>query len=61
MSNNQKHLTTRVPEDIFEEIEKVQEEEQSDRSTVVKKLIESGLEDWKIKKAVEKYEEGRIS
>ncbi|MFB6283598.1 MAG: UPF0175 family protein [Halobacteria archaeon] len=56
-----KHVTTRVPEDIYDEIERIREEERTDRSTAVKKLLERGIESWKLSTAVEKYRLGEIS
>jgi hypothetical protein len=52
---SQEHVTTRVSEDIYEDIERVQEQEKTDTSTTVKRLLEEGLKRWKISDAVEKY------
>ena len=58
---SQKHITARVPEDLFEELERVQEEERTDRSTAVKRLLERGLRDWRTETAVERYRDGELS
>ena len=58
---SQKHVTTRVPEDLYEKIERIQKEEQTDRSTAVKRLLERGVGDWQIDTAVRRYREGTVS
>lgn len=58
---SQKHVTTRVSEDLYEKIERVQKAEQTDRSTAVKRLLERGVGDWQIDTAVRRYREGTIS
>jgi len=57
----QEHITARVPEDIYREIERVQDEEKTDKSTTIKKLLEDGIENWKISNAIEKYQNGEAS
>ena len=58
---SQKHVTARVPEDLFDELERVQKEERTDRSTAVKRLLERGLRDWRTETAVERYRAGEYS
>lgn len=58
---SQKHVTARVSEDLYEKIEQIQKEEQTDRSTAVKRLLERGVGDWQIETAVRRYREGTIS
>jgi len=58
---SQKHVTARVPEDIYEDIERVREEEKTDRSTTVKKLLEEGIKSWKVSDAVGKYQKEEAS
>jgi predicted HTH domain antitoxin len=58
---SQKHVTARVPEDLYEKIERIQEEEKTDRSTAIKQLLERGVGDWEIETAVKRYREGTIS
>lgn len=57
----QKHVTARVSEDLYEKIERIQEEEQTDRSTAIKRLLERGVGDWQIETAVRRYREGTVS
>lgn len=56
-----KHVTARVPEDVYEAIETIREDEQTDRSTAIKRLLERGIEDWKLDTAVRRYEEATVS
>ena len=58
---SQKHVTARVPEDLYEAIETIREEEQTDRSTAIKRLLERGIEEWRIDSAVDRYREGAVS
>jgi predicted HTH domain antitoxin len=58
---SQKHVTARVPEDLYEKIERIQEEEKTDRSTAIKRLLERGVGDWQIETAVRRYREGTVS
>lgn len=57
----QKHVTARVPEDVYEAIETIGEEERTDRSTTIKRLLERGITDWKLEAAVDRYRDGTIS
>lgn len=58
---SQKHITARVSEDLYEKIERIQEAEQTDRSTAVKRLLERGVGDWQIETAVRRYRDGSVS
>jgi len=58
---SQKHVTARVPDDLYEEIERVQDVEKTDMSTTVKRLLQEGVENWKISNAVERYRRGDVS
>jgi len=58
---SQKHVTARVSEDLYEKIERIREEEQTDRSTAIKRLLERGVGDWQIETAVQRYRDGTIS
>lgn len=58
---SKRHVTARVPEELFEAIEEVREAEQTDRSTVVKRLLERGIEDWRVETAIRRYRDGEAS
>jgi predicted transcriptional regulator len=44
-------ITTRVSDEIEEEIRSISKREQLDRSTVVRRLLVDGIKDWKVKYA----------
>ena len=58
-----KMVTTsvRLPKEIVEEIEKLSREEGIDKGTLIRKLIAESLREYKIKKALELYREGKVS
>lgn len=56
-----KHVTARVPEDLYEAIESIREEEQTDRSTAVKRLLQRGVDDWRVEAAVRRYRDRELS
>lgn len=58
---SQQHITARIPEEIYEKIEMIREEEQLDRSTTIKRLLERGIEDWQLETAIREYQAGAIS
>lgn len=58
---SQKHVTARVSQDLYEKIERIREEEQTDRSTAIKRLLERGVGDWQVETAVRRYREGTVS
>ncbi|HHD15125.1 MAG TPA: hypothetical protein ENK47_00280 [Euryarchaeota archaeon] len=54
-------LSTRIPDDLDEELKRFIREENIEKSGAVRKLLISGLEEWKRRKALELLSEGRIS
>lgn len=54
-------ISTRVPEDLEEELEAYLEAEKLDRSTAVRKLLSEGLEEWRKERALQKLEAGDVS
>ncbi|WP_049969510.1 UPF0175 family protein [Haladaptatus cibarius] len=58
---SQHHITTRVPDDLYEAIEMIQETERTDRSTAVKRLLERGVEEWRLDTAIRQYRDGELS
>ncbi len=54
-------ISTRIPDDLEEELKMFIEEENIERSGALRKLLISGLEEWKRKKAIEFLSEGKIS
>lgn len=49
-----KVLTTRVNEEIIEDLDKIKNEEKTDRSEVTRKLLANAISEWKLEKALEK-------
>lgn len=56
-----KTVTTRVNEELSERIDEIAEEEDLDRSTVVRKFLADGTRNWLIEKNLEDYEAGRVT
>ena len=53
--------SVRLPKEIVEEIEKLSKEEGIDKGTLIRKLIAESLREYKIKRALELYREGKVS
>jgi len=53
--------SVRLPKDMVEEIEKLSKEEGIDKGTLIRKLIAESLREYKIKRALELYREGKVS
>ncbi len=53
--------SVRLPKEIVEEIERLSKEEGIDKGTLIRKLIVESLKEYKIKKALELYREGKVS
>ena len=53
--------SVRLPKEIVEEIERLSREEGVDKGTLIRKLIAESLKEYKIKKALELYREGKVS
>jgi len=58
---SKKHITVRISEDLYEAIEELRAEERLDRSTAVARLLERGVEDWRIDTAIRRYRDGEVS
>lgn len=56
-----KTASVRLPQEIVEEIEKLSKQEGIDKGTLIRRLIVESLKEYKIKRALEQYREGRIS
>ncbi|MBI2583079.1 MAG: UPF0175 family protein [Candidatus Aenigmarchaeota archaeon] len=54
-------ITARVPEQILEDLEKLEKEEHTDRAETVRKLLASAIKEWKKKKALEMLREHKVS
>lgn len=54
-------ITTRVPEDLAKEVERIAQAEALDKSTTIKRLLIQAVQTWKIDYALRLYQEGKIS
>ncbi len=52
-------LTTRIPEDLLKDIQQIEKDERSERAEVVRKLLDTAVQEWKIAKALKMISEGR--
>lgn len=53
--------TVRLPEDLLEALDQMAESEHVDRSTIIRKALERGLEDLSLDRAVQRYRRGGTS
>lgn len=56
-----KVITTRISEEHFEDLEKIEKEEQADRAEVLRRLLAKGIREWKLRKAIELLRERRVT
>lgn len=54
-------LTTRVPDDLFEEIEKISRDEQLDKSAVTRRLLDAAVREHKLETAIDQYQSGEVT
>lgn len=54
-------LTTRIPEDLAAEIERISEEEGLDKSAAARQLLTQAVAERQREKAFERYENGELS
>ncbi|HEY2971519.1 MAG TPA: UPF0175 family protein [Pyrinomonadaceae bacterium] len=52
---------TRLPETIVRDLETIEEAEQSDRSTTVRKLLYRAIQDWKLDHYARLYGDGKLT
>jgi len=54
-------VTTRLPKELVDEIERMAEKERADRSEVIRRLLDEALRQKKIEGALSLYREGRAT
>ena len=54
-------VAARLPKSLVSDIKKIEDVEQTDRSTVLRKLLYKAVVDWKKEHAAKLYSEGKIS
>lgn len=52
---------TRLPESLIADLERIEEVEQTDRSTVLRKLLYRALREWKLEHYSQEYGQGRMT
>jgi len=61
MRKEQQMVGSRLPADLIRDLELIERVEQSDRSTVVRKLLQRAAQEWKLEHYARQYAEGRVS
>lgn len=56
-----KTTSVRLPREMIEEIERISKEEGVDKGTLLRKLLAESLKEYRIKKALDLYRDGKIS
>lgn len=54
-------IGVRLPEDLLEKLDRLSQDEQLDRSTVIRQLLERGYEDFMKERAARNYRNGEIT
>lgn len=54
-------IGVRLPEDLLEKLDRLSQDEQLDRSTVIRQLLERGYEDFMKERAGRNYRSGEIT
>lgn len=54
-------VATRLPENLLTELKRIEGIEQTDRSTVLRKLLYRAISDWKKEYVAKLYAEGRVT
>ena len=61
MSSENRHLTGTVTKSQIDQLERISKQEKTDRSSVLRKVLDIGLEEYNKRKAAEKYRKGKVS
>ena len=56
-----KTITSRLPDDMVEEIERIAEIEKLDKSSVIRRLLNRAIPEWKLEYALKLYQDKNIS
>jgi predicted HTH domain antitoxin len=54
-------ITARVPEDLLNDLKRIESEEKTDRAEVIRRLLAKAIGDWKLRKALEMIRERKAS
>jgi len=61
LHSENKHLTGRVSKSQIDKLERISKEEKIDRSSVLRKVLDIGLDEYDRRKAVEEYRRDKLS
>ncbi len=53
--------SVRLPKDLLDELEKISKEEGLDRGAIIRRFLTGSLKEYRVKKAMEMYREGKVS
>jgi predicted HTH domain antitoxin len=54
-------VTTRLPTELMREIEETSKIEHLGKSAIIRRLLADGLQQWRIKRAMDEYKQGNLS
>lgn len=54
-------ISTRIPEDVARDLKEIEEEEKTDRATIIRKLLVRGIQQWKMERALRLYRGGKVT
>ena len=54
-------ISIKLPEDIIRTIKEIEETEQMDKATAVRKLLAKAIEKWKEERAIQLYRDGKAT
>ena len=54
-------MNARIPVAIMNQVESIAKEEQTDKSSVVRKLLDKAIKEWKLERAVNMYKGKKIT
>lgn len=58
---NLETITTRVPDEVYRDIKRIEEEEKTERAEVIRRLLSDAIKRWKLKKALDTLRESRAT
>jgi len=54
-------ITTRVPEEMYQDVKKIESEEKTGRAEVIRRLLADAIKRWKLKRALDALREGKMT
>jgi len=59
--NKLQTITTRVPDEIYQDIKKIESEEKTERAEVIRRLLAEAIKRWKLKRALDTLREEKLT